>query len=88
MQVGFDRWEGPMGSGRNWRGGKLSTPIVREDGGAGDGHRGHGQKAGVSLTRWDGQHGVWSRLCGCGLALQQDLWGLCPAGAGLWPSCS
>ena len=29
-----------MGSRRNWRGGKLSTLVVREDGGAGDGPRG------------------------------------------------
>ena len=47
--------EGPMGSRRTWRGGELSTLVVREDGGAADGPRGHGQKAGVGLTRWDGQ---------------------------------
>ena len=47
--------EGPMGSRRTWRGGKLSTLVVREDGGAADGPRGDGQKAGVGLTRWDGQ---------------------------------
>lgn len=35
-----------------------------------------------------GGQGVRGWLCGRGLAQLQDLWGLCPADAGLWPSCS
>lgn len=85
---GVNRWWRPMGFGRSWRRDEK-CPVVREEGGAGDGCEKRGRtKAGVGLAMPGGRGGqgvgqvrwVWA-------AQLQNLWGLCPAGAGLWPSC-
>lgn len=88
MQGGVNRWERPTGPMRSWRrSDKVSMTVISRSGVQ------EMDVGGRQVWAWPGWTAEGGRGWGClglagGCQLAQDLWGLRPAGAGLWPGCS